>query len=256
MKTRDIMSVEKVAVRQDDFVTKARQLLRDNLLHSMPVVDGEGRAVGMITSQDALRVTSSKSNVTVSGYIQPCPAVTPDTPIVDAAKALVAASVGHIPVMDDAGRLVGTVSMKQVFRALDFTRMNHIPVSRVMTQKVETSTPDEDVSTLWMRMIESGYTGYPVVEKGRVVGMVTRKDLLNAGTARIGREGHKVKAGTSVTKMMSTSVIAVSEDDNIHLVVDVFRREGIGRVPVLRNGKLAGIVDRHDIVHAYLGGMN
>ena len=51
---------------------------------------------------------------------------------------------------------------------------------------------------------------------------------------------------------MSKPVISVSEDDDLKLLVDLFRREQIGRVPVLNKNKLVGIVDRHDIVNSYL----
>jgi len=254
MNIRDIMTAEPVAVRREDFATRARQLMRDNLLHSMPVIDDRGRVVGIITSRDVMRVTSTKSNVTVKGFVISSPKVTSDTGLKETARALVAAGVGRIPVVDDGGVLVGTVSMKQIFRNLDFSRMHHMPVSKIITKKVETSSPDEDISTLWMNMINSGYTGYPVVEKGRVVGMITRKDLINSGAARIGREGRKAKTGTNVGKIMSSPVISVSRDDDIKSLVNLFRREEIGRVPVLKNNRLVGIVDRHDIVYAYLKG--
>jgi CBS domain-containing protein len=254
MKTADIMSTEPVAVRWEDFVTRARQIMRENLLHSMPVVDEKKRVVGIITSGDIMRVTSTKSNVTVKGFVVSSPTVNPDTSIQDAAKALVKSGVGRIPVVDNSERLVGSVSMKEVFRVLDFSRMHSIPVSSVMSRKVKTSSPDEDVSTLWMNMVESGFTGYPAVEKGKVVGIITRKDLLNSGAARMGREGRKAKSGTQVGKIMSKSVISVSEDDDIKMLIDLFRSEQIGRVPVLKNKKMVGIVDRHDIVNAYLKG--
>ncbi len=252
MKIEEIMSSEPVAMRQEDFITRARQLMRDNLLHSMPVIDDSDRVIGIITSRDVMRVTSTKSNVTVKGFVISCPTVTPETSITDTARALVKSGVGRIPVVDGNGRLSGSVSMKQVFRMMNFSRMHSIPVSRVMTRKMLNTSPDEDVSTLWMNMIESGYTGYPAVEKGKVVGIITRKDLINSGAARIGREGRKTKGGMQVGKIMSKHVISVSEDDDLKLLVDLFRREQIGRVPVLRKNKLVGIIDRHDIVNAYL----
>jgi CBS domain-containing protein len=252
MKTEEIMSSEPVAVRQEDFITKARQLMRDNLLHSMPVIDDKDRVIGIITSRDVMRVTSTKSNVTVKGFVVSSPTVTRETSINDTAMALVKSGVGRIPVVDDNGRLCGSVSMKQAFRVMDFSHMHSIPVSQVMSRKVIHTSPDEDISTLWMNMIESGYTGYPAIEKGKVVGIITRKDMINSGAARIGREGRKTRSGTQVSRLMSKPVISVSEDDDLKLLVDLFRREQIGRVPVLNKNKLVGIVDRHDIVNSYL----
>ena len=60
-----IMSNGPVSVKDGDFITHARQLMRDHFLRGIVVVDEENRLVGMLNDQDILRVTSTRSNVTV-----------------------------------------------------------------------------------------------------------------------------------------------------------------------------------------------
>ncbi len=65
MKVDKIMSYEPVSIKAGDFITHARQLMRDHFLRGIVVVDDENRLVGMLNDQDILRVTSTRSNVTV-----------------------------------------------------------------------------------------------------------------------------------------------------------------------------------------------
>ena len=73
MNVSEIMSEGPVSVKEGDFVTHARQLMRDHFLRSLVVVDEENRLVGMLSDQDILRVTSTRSNVTVGGYARAVP---------------------------------------------------------------------------------------------------------------------------------------------------------------------------------------
>ena len=66
MLVEDIFSRDPLYVEDSTYLTKARQLIRDNHVRGLPVVDSRVQVLGVITSQDVLRITSTKSNVTVS----------------------------------------------------------------------------------------------------------------------------------------------------------------------------------------------
>ena len=73
MLVEDIMSRDPLYVEESTFLTKARQLIRDNHVRGLPVVNGKKHVLGIITTQDMLRVTSTKSNVTVAGFVTQVP---------------------------------------------------------------------------------------------------------------------------------------------------------------------------------------
>ncbi|WP_225420007.1 CBS domain-containing protein [Methanohalophilus profundi] len=75
------MSGDAVYLHESDTVTHARQLMRDHFLRGIPVVNDNGKVSGMITDQDILKVASTKSNVTVAGFVNPVPQITPETDI-------------------------------------------------------------------------------------------------------------------------------------------------------------------------------
>lgn len=110
----------------------------------------------------------------------------------------------------------------------------------IMTSSVRTVSPETPVRDLAQLLAESDISGVPVVDKqGRVIGIATETDVLSR---RIGRD--------TVRSIMSSEVIAVSEDESIEEIAFILSMKRINRVPVLRQGKLVGIVAREDIVRA------
>ncbi len=153
--------------------------------------------------------------------------------------------------VDDGSRLVGILSIKDIFKGLQELELMDIPAGDLMTRKVVVCSPGDNVSRAWANMIEFGLTGLPVVTiKGEVIGMVTREDVTKRGYARIEREAEGRRTPTTVQKIMSTPAITVREDESIKKAAKIFMEHNIGRVPVVRNNILVGIIDRFDVIKA------
>lgn len=250
MIVEDVMSVNPIWVAPGEFVTKARELMRYNNIQSLPVVRN-GKYEGMITAQDIISVTSTKSDVTIDGYLRlDVPAVTPSTDLAAAARTILGTDEGRVPVLLDGKRIVGLLSIVDMFEEIDEMGLPDMPVSKVMTTKVIVCEPEDHISRVWTNMIEFGMYGFPVVRNDQeVVGMITREDLIRRGYVRYQREGEdSQKPSSTVQMIMSTPAITVSEDDRVKTAAAIFRDKAIGRLPVIRNNKLIGIVDRYDIL--------
>jgi CBS domain-containing protein len=137
-------------------------------------------------------------------------------------------------------------------------------VSDVMTEIVFTVTPDTPLTVVANRMLEYGVSGMPVVEDGRVVGVVSETDILYKERSVPDRDGlvdwiahypddpprAKLEARTAGQAMTSPAVTIAPErhlSDAAALMLDL----GIDRLPVVSGGLLAGIVTRADIVRAF-----
>src|SRR5271165_2681351 len=141
----------------------------------------------------------------------------------------------------------------------------------VMTTGVIIVDPDTSVQTLAALLSERGISGVPVVDAaGRLVGIVSEGDLLHraeTGTARrterrrfrwldtiasdqeLARDYVKSR-GQVVSDVMSREVIAVSEMAELAEIADLLEIKRIKRVPVVRDGKLVGIVSRANLIRA------
>lgn len=251
MKVGDIMSTNPQYIGPGEFVTHAREIMREYNYESLPVVEN-GRVVGMVTLQDIINVTSTRSDVTVTGYMRlTVPVLSPETGLARAAYVVIGTDEGRVPVADEDGRLVGVLSVKDIFRGLPELELEDVSVGSLMTRKVVTCRPEDSVSKVWLNMINYGLTGFPVVgPRGEVIGMITREDVLKKGYARIERESDGRRTPTTVQKIMSTPAITVREDDSVKKAAKIFMERDIGRVPVVKDGKLVGIIDRYDVIRA------
>jgi CBS domain-containing protein len=107
----------------------------------------------------------------------------PDEEIRDAVSKLLSHGYSGAPVVDGAGALVGVLSEWDCARVLSEAAYERWPTGTVkehMTTDVELIAPTTDLFTVLGRFSEGGHRRFPVVEDGRLVGLVTRRDLLGA----------------------------------------------------------------------------
>ncbi|MGC9515568.1 CBS domain-containing protein [Methanocrinis sp.] len=249
----EIMSKDPVSVGEGDFVTRARQLIRDNQLRGLPILNSQGHVVGIVTDRDMLKISSTRSNVTVSGFSVEAPLVTPETDIVEAAKLLLSANYAILPVVPSSEdrRLVGVVSPLDIFKKIEPEKLADRKVEDVMNVQIKTCSPQDSVTRVWDGMLDSDFTGMPVVdEKGKPLGMITRFDILKTGGARIGKDTKDVM---KVEKLMSTPLYAIGPEASLRNAAKTMHDRDIGRISVVGDGKLVGIIDRYDIIKSIFG---
>jgi CBS domain-containing protein len=103
--------------------------------------------------------------------------VTPATTLADAAKKMSGGRVGAVIVLED-GALRGILTERDVLRAVGEGRVEGTTVSDWMTSDPETIDPTESTDMAATLMIHGGFRHLPVVEAGRVVGIVSIRDLM------------------------------------------------------------------------------
>jgi CBS domain-containing protein len=143
-------------------------------------------------------------------------------------------------------------------------------VGDVMTQKVISVLPSDEIANAIRLMLDNRISGLPVIDgKGRLVGMVTEGDLLRR--AETGTTRHRARwlefllspgklaeeythaHGQHVDEVMTCDVVTTTETARLDTVVDLMERNRIKRLPVVRDGKVIGIVSRANLLHALVG---
>lgn len=105
-------------------------------------------------------------------------AVRPDMRLLDAAFALEEASHTGAPVCDAEGRLVGFLTLRDIMHGRKADAM-HAPVSAYMARKLVSAGPEATVDEIDELLFENNIGHLPIVEGGRLVGIVTRADYLD-----------------------------------------------------------------------------
>jgi len=109
-------------------------------------------------------------------------------------------------------------------------------VGDIMTSNPIYVTPDTTVKDVINLMLKHKHLGYPVVKDDRVVGIVTLKDIMNADENEV------------VADVMSREVVVVTPNTEVFEALKLMTEKKIGRIPVIEDGKLVGIVSKSDIV--------
>jgi len=121
-----------------------------------------------------------------------------------------------------------------------------VTVRDVMTpsERLRTVAPDESVAELMERMFRERHTGYPVVENGELVGLVTLEDAREVKP--IERDAFEVR------DLMTTDLTTIRGDADAMTALESMQREGIGRLLVTdRADDLVGLISRSDLMTAF-----
>lgn len=120
-----------------------------------------------------------------------------------------------------------------------------LSVGDVMVTDVVTVEPDVNVRRAVRAMNDFEIGCLVVVEAGRVVGILTERDVLK----RVVDEGRKPEE-TSVREVMSKPPITISPDADLETAIELMFKHKIKKLPVVENGKLVGLVTFTDLVRA------
>ena len=108
---------------------------------------------------------------------------TPDTDVMTALGALVKSGHSGAPVCEAGGKLVGMLSEKDCLKVAVMASYEGVSpgtVSDFMASNVQCLAPDETLLAVANRFLDSPFKRFPVIENGKLVGQISRSDVLKA----------------------------------------------------------------------------
>ncbi len=113
-------------------------------------------------------------------------------------------------------------------------------VMDIMSSPVHTIDPRTPLEEVGQELLQWRHTGVPVVKEGQVVGMISRRDIESA------RKGERLHL--PVSSCMSRPVHTIAPDETLDDAMALMVKKDIGRLPVVRDGHLLGILSRSDVL--------
>jgi CBS domain-containing protein len=152
--------------------------------------------------------------------------------------------ITKIPVLEEK-KFFGLVTDNVIAYKLGSIRKRGITASRLhassVTEKdVKVISPEEDIKNILKSVGEPGPTMLPVVEKQKVIGVITKANLLPL-----------VKSKNQLYSIMQRKVHSVGLDDRVIHARRIMITENIARLPVLDDKKLVGIISDLEIAFAF-----
>jgi CBS domain-containing protein len=143
-------------------------------------------------------------------------------------------------------------------------------VKDAMTRNVVTVTADTPVTEAMQLMLQHGISGVPVVDgTGRLLGILTDGDLVRRVAIDGGRRpwwlargaspeeiavAYVKTHGTKVGDAMTKDVLTADEDEPLDAIAMRLESKGVKRLPVVKNGKIEGIISRANLLRAMAAG--
>ena len=141
-------------------------------------------------------------------------------------------------------RQVNPDVVEQMICALiDGNQQASVQVSDLMSFPVFSLSPDTPMAAAAKVLREKGCTGLPIVEKGRLIGMISRRDFH--------RLGKSSQLRAPVKAFMRREVKTIAPGQSPLQAARIMVRHDIGRLPVIENGQVIGIVTRSDVMHYF-----
>lgn len=129
-------------------------------------------------------------------------------------------------------------------------------VKNKMTANPYTVSPDSSVPEAHEIMKEHGIKRLPVIKNGKLVGIVSKEDILKASPSQATtfsiNEVTYLLSKTKISQIMKKNPIYISPDALLEEAALLMRDNAIGFLPVVDNGKLVGIITESDIFDAFI----
>ncbi len=257
MKVSQIM-VEPVTIDKDQRLSYAMDLLEKKRVDRLIVTEND-EVRGILTYADiADRLGTSKVVAVSIGRLHVSSAmsdtvitVSPDDEVTDVAKLMIERGMSGCPVVDEEKGLVGVITKRELLTLI--SKFDNIKVRDLMTsQDLLVANPVERLIKARSELLTSGFSGMPVTDGPRVLGLLTEKMIAQA-MAKFSTEvpdkhrANQIRQLRVVDAMMQQPPL-ISADASIAEAAKVMLDTNLNIIPVVEEGnKLVGIISTTDI---------
>ena len=172
-----------------------------------------------------------------------------DQNLSDALRLLRKNNVSRLPVTNNK-QLVGIISERDIADKLGSSKYESMPASRlhissVMVKDVFTVPQTMQLDEVARLMLDNGIGSVPVMDGDEMVGIVSKADFV---TLAVGIAFDKI----TVKEIMTKDLVTVSSTERLVHARRLMKEAHVGRVPVVDDEKLAGMVTSKDLMRAFI----
>ncbi len=242
------------SVQDNDTLSRCLESFRKGMPRVLAVLDEKGKYVGMVTRRSILRSRLDFTATKVRSLMQVAPQVSPDMSLAALAKLMIGSGLRQLPLFDK-GKLLGFVTDEDVIHAAVANGWGKGDVEKVMTRAPHTLESNRSVGAVLGLMREYGVSHAPVMEGGKLVGMVSIDDILENIYWPQRRQtlgdivGEKIETlGIAVKGIMASPVITVDPKMSLQKAEQQMHEHDVDCLPVVSGERLVGVVTKLDFL--------
>ncbi len=251
-----LMAKPVISIDKGETVKVAFDVMERNGVSHLIVTSNE-KVVGVLSMRDIMDGLGSSRfqriparRIYVSALMtEPPVVVNPDFPIKEAIRLMMERGIGSLPVTEDNGRPIGIITETDLIKLVN----SDSDIKELVKENHPKIMPNERIVHARSIMLERGARILPVIESGKLVGLITEKDLAKAFLDV--REDidpaymDNVVRRIVVEDVMLESPSKLSYSASIDLAKDIFIESGLPGIPVVKQeDKVVGVLERRSLL--------
>ena len=274
----EIMTLAKkevISIPPTKTIKEAAEMMIEHGFRRLPVTHpGSNKLLGIVTAMDILDFLGGGSKfdiiekkhddnflAAINDHVKEIMtrdviSISPKFSIRESVDLMTENGIGSLPIVDKEDKLVGIVTERDFALALAGSLTNET-VGDIMIKDVITTTPGTPIESCSKIMVRNNLRRIPVVEEGKLIGIVTSTDILRffgdkemfaSMTSNSGLDVLKRK----ISEIIKPNILVTESTVRLGDLCELLAEKNIGGVPVVDDDQLVGIVTERDILNTVL----
>jgi CBS domain-containing protein len=251
---KDIYSEKFNTVLENDSASRCLEGFKKGLPPVLAVLDDKGHYVGIVSRRSVLRTRLDLSRTKVKSLMVVAPEAGLGDSISRVAKLMIGSGIRQLPVFNK-GKIVGFVTDEALIHAVVGDEWGSTPVESVMTRAPHTMEANRSVGAVLGLMREFGISHVPIIDNGKLTGLVSIQDILESVYFPQKRMGNKDVAGEQINTLgiaargiMSSPVITVDPKKPLRDCEKQMHNHDVSCLCVVDGERLVGVVTKLDFL--------
>ncbi len=254
LSVKDVFSKEFSTVKENDTLSKCLELFKKEAPPVLSVVDEKGKYVGVIALRWIVRARLNPSATKVKSLMRAAPKIDPDVSLSKAAKLMIQSGVRQLPVFEKE-KLRGFVTDETIIHGAVTEEWGNTTIEQIMTKAPYTIETTRSVGAVLSLFREHNISHVPVVEKGKLVGIISTQDIIehifqpNQRQTLGDIKGEKIQVLSIPAKgIMTTPVVTVAPETPLKEAETKMHKFNVHSLAVVSKERLVGIVTKLDFL--------
>ena len=250
MKAKELMSREYRVIEPDEPISRALSIFEE----TDTIIVMENKNYKGVLIEKELTRAKLPPNAKVKSFIKSAPKLDVDTDMEEIARLMLESNIYALPVFENE-KLIGVVKVDELLEKVVEEEFGDEKIEKFISKNVAFVSPDDNIGKVIKIFREKNISRLPVVENGKVVGVITMKDLME----KVIHPEDKPEYGEFVAEkkrylkipvkgIMTPEPFTMPPHARVREAVREMIGRNIGGIIVAENGKLVGILTKRDLL--------